>query len=94
MIKMHDIFSKQGSTFKLPRPRPTDIVYVISNGYATFQSLIFITSMKVFNTDEDEETILSTSSWLSIIDDKDNKHWKIHVKYISLDVNDRNQNEK
>ena len=49
MIKMHDIFSKQGSTLKLPRPRPTDIVYVISNGYATFQSLIFITSMKVFN---------------------------------------------
>ncbi len=46
------------------------------------------------NTDEDEETILSTSSWLSIIDDKDNKHWKIHVKYISLDVNDRNQNDK
>jgi len=49
MIKMHDIFSKQGFTLKLPRPRPTDIVYVISNGYATFQSLIFITSMKVFN---------------------------------------------
>ena len=49
MIKMHDIFGKQGSTSKLPRPRPTDIVYVISNGYATFQSLIWITSMKVFN---------------------------------------------
>ena len=49
MIKMHDIFSKQGSTVQLPRPRHTDIVYVISNGYATFQSLIFITSMKVFN---------------------------------------------
>ena len=49
MINMHDIFSKQGSTLKLPRPRPTDIVCVISNGYATFQSLIFITSMKVFN---------------------------------------------
>ena len=49
MIKMHDIFSKQGSTVKLPRPRPTDIVYVIGDGYATFQSLIFITSMKVFN---------------------------------------------
>ena len=46
---MHDIFSKQGSTFKLPRPRTTDIVYVISNGYATFESLIWITSMKVFN---------------------------------------------
>ena len=49
MIKMHDIFNKQGSTGKLPRPRPTDIVYVIGNGYATFQSLIWITSMKVFN---------------------------------------------
>jgi len=49
MIKMHDIFNKQGSTGKLPRPRPTDIVYVIDNGYATFQSLILITSMKVFN---------------------------------------------
>ena len=49
MIKMHDIFSKQGSTFKLPIPRPTDIVYVISNGYATFQSLIWIASMKVIN---------------------------------------------
>ena len=49
MIKMHDIFSKQGSTIKLPRPRPTDIVYVISDGCATFQSLIWITSMKVFN---------------------------------------------
>ena len=49
MIKMHDIFSKQGSNSKLPRPRPTVIVYVISNGYATFQSLILITSMKVFN---------------------------------------------
>ena len=49
MIKMHDIFSKQGSTSKLPRPRPTDIVYVIGNVYATFQSLISITSMKVFN---------------------------------------------
>ena len=49
MIKMHDIFSKQGSTSKLPRPRPTDIVYVINDGYATFQSPILITSMKVFN---------------------------------------------
>ena len=49
MIKMHDIFSKQGSDSKLPRPRPTDIVYVISDGYATFQGLIFITSMKIFN---------------------------------------------
>ena len=49
MIKMHDIFSKQGSTVKLPRPRPTDILYVINNGYATFQGLIWITSMKVFN---------------------------------------------
>ena len=49
MIKMHNIFSKHGSTVKLPRPRPTDIVYVISDGYATFQSLIWITSMKVFN---------------------------------------------
>jgi len=49
MIKMHDIFSKHGSTAKLPRPRPTDIVYVINNGYATFQGLIWITSMKVFN---------------------------------------------
>jgi len=49
MIKMHDIFSKQGSKCTLPSPRPTDIVYVIGNGYATFQSLIFITSMKVFN---------------------------------------------
>ena len=49
MIKMHDIFSKHGSTAKLPRPRPTDNVYVISNVYTTFQSLILITSMKVFN---------------------------------------------
>ena len=49
MIKMHDIFSKHGSNEKLPRPRPTDILYVMGNGYATFQSLIFITSMKVFN---------------------------------------------
>ena len=49
MIKMHDIFSKQGSTLKLPRPRPTDIVYVIIDGYATFQSLTLTTSMKVFN---------------------------------------------
>ena len=49
MIKMHDIFSKQGSTSKLPRPRPTDIVYVIGNGYTTFQSIILITSMKVFD---------------------------------------------
>ena len=49
MIKMHDIFSKHGSTAKLPRPRPTDIIYVISDGYATFQGLILITSMKIFN---------------------------------------------
>ena len=49
MIKMHDIFSKQGSTAKLPRPLPTDILYVLNNGYATFQSLILTTSMKVFN---------------------------------------------
>ena len=49
MIKMHDIFSKQGSTVKLPRPRPTDNLYTIGNGYTTFQSLIWITSMKVFN---------------------------------------------
>ena len=49
MIKMHDIFSKQGSNNKLPRPRPAVIVYVIGNGYTTFQSLIWITSMKVFN---------------------------------------------
>jgi len=49
MIKMHDIFSKQGSNGKLPRPRPTDIIYVISNGYTTFQTLILITSMKNFN---------------------------------------------
>ena len=49
MIKMHDIFDKQGSTIKLPRPRATDIVYIINNGYATFQSLILITSMKDFN---------------------------------------------
>ena len=54
MIKMHDIFNKHGSTVKLPRPRPTVIVYVINNGYATFQSLIWITSMKVLNV-----------SWLS-----------------------------
>ena len=46
---MHNIFSKYGSTAKLARPQPTDIVYVISDGYATFQSLIWITSMKVFN---------------------------------------------
>ena len=49
MIKMHDIFSKQGSTSELPRPRTTDILYVINDGYATFQSLILITSMKIFN---------------------------------------------
>ena len=49
MIKMHDIFNKQGSTAKLPRPRPTDIVYVINDGYATFQGLIWLASMKVFN---------------------------------------------
>ena len=49
MIKMHDIFSKQGSNGKLPRSRPTDIVYVIIDGYATFQGLILITSMKIFN---------------------------------------------
>jgi len=40
MIKMHDIFSKHGSTLKLPRPRPTDIIYAITYGYATFQGLI------------------------------------------------------
>ena len=44
MIKMHDIFSKQGSTFKLPRPQPTDNIYVIGNGYATFQSCLLYTS--------------------------------------------------
>ena len=49
MIKMHDNFSKHGSIAKLARPRPTDILYVINGGYATFQSLILITSMKVFN---------------------------------------------
>ena len=49
MIKMHDIFSKQGFASKLPRPRPTDNVYVINNGYAAFQSLILITSMKVLD---------------------------------------------
>ena len=49
MIKMHDIFNKHGSTAKLPRPQPTDILYVINNGHATFQGLIFITSMKMFN---------------------------------------------
>ena len=59
MIKMHDIFNTHGSTFKLPRPWPTDILYVIGNGYATFQSLIWITSMKVFNL-----------SWFSPFDGK------------------------
>ena len=49
MIKMHDIFNKQGSTGKLPRPRPTVNVYVINDGYATFQGLIWISSMKFFN---------------------------------------------
>ena len=49
MINMHDISNKQGSTGKLPRPLPTDIVYVINNGYTTFQSLISITSMKVLD---------------------------------------------
>ena len=49
MIKMHDIFHKQGSPVKLPRPRATDIVYASSNVYATFQSLIWIASMKVVN---------------------------------------------
>ena len=47
--KMHNIFSKHGSTSKLPRPRPTDTAYVINNRYATFQSLILITSTKIFN---------------------------------------------
>jgi len=37
---MHDIFNEHGSTHKLPSPRPSVIVYLISNGYATFQSLI------------------------------------------------------
>ena len=46
---MQDISNKQGSTGKLPRLRPTDIVYVINNGYTTFQSLILISSTKVFN---------------------------------------------
>ena len=49
MIKMHDIFSLQSSNGKLPRPRPTDNMYIIGNGYATFQNVILITSMKVFN---------------------------------------------
>ena len=49
MIKMHDNFSKHGSAIKLPRLRPTDILYVIGNGYTTFQSTILITSMKVFD---------------------------------------------
>ena len=46
---MHDIFNKHGSTAKLPRPQPTDILYAINNGHATFQGLIFIISMKIFN---------------------------------------------
>ena len=49
MIKMHDIFSKQGSDSKLPRPRPTHILYAVGKGYATFQSLISLISLKVFN---------------------------------------------
>ena len=49
MIKMHDISNKHGSNCKLPRPRPTVNVYVIGNGYTTFQRLIWITSMKFFN---------------------------------------------
>ena len=49
MIKMHNIFSKYGSTAKLPRPQPTDMVYIINDGYATFQGLIWITSMKIFS---------------------------------------------
>ena len=49
MINMQDISNKQGSISKLPRPLPTDIVYVIDNGYTTFQSLILISSIKVFN---------------------------------------------
>ena len=49
MIKMHDIFSKHGSAVKLPRPRPTVNVYVINDGYATFQGLNWISSMKFFN---------------------------------------------
>jgi len=40
MIKMHDIFIKHGSIAKLPRPRPTVVVYIINDGYATFQGLI------------------------------------------------------
>ena len=62
MIKMHDIFSKHGSTAKLPRPRPTDNVYVISNGYTTFQSLKWITSMIVFNL-----SWFSTFPWKSAL---------------------------
>ena len=46
---MHDIFSKHGSTSKLPRPQATDIVYGINEGYATFRGPIGIISMKVFN---------------------------------------------
>ena len=46
MIKMHDIFSKHGSTTKLP-DHDLQIFYTTDNGYATFQSLIFIASMKV-----------------------------------------------
>ena len=49
MIKLHDIYSKQGSTPQKQYSRPTDVVYVIGNGYATFEGLILITSMKVFN---------------------------------------------
>ena len=49
MIKLHVIFNKQGSTLQKQYSRPTDIAYIIGNGYATFEGLILITSMKVFN---------------------------------------------
>ena len=46
MIKLHDIFNKQGSTRQKQYSRTTDAVYIIGNGYATFEGLILITSWK------------------------------------------------
>ena len=68
MIKMHDIFNKHGSTGKLPRPRPTDIIYVISNGYATFQSLILIISMNKLKLNIDLIILtISITTFISVI---------------------------
>ena len=45
-VCVEDLDKKNRHIVFWPRPRPTNNVYVIGNGYATFQSLILITSMK------------------------------------------------